>query len=77
MKRSGILVKLSLMLLVCLGTLAAAAPGTSAKNRCKERCDDIYRTRKNVCKAIPIKYERHRCEDSAKRARNDCKHRCR
>ena len=77
MKRNGILLKWSLMFLVCLGTIAAAGSEAGAKNRCKERCDDIYRTRKNVCKAIPIKYERHRCEDSAKRAKNDCRHRCR
>ena len=77
MKRSGSLLKWSLMFLICLGTIAAAGPAASAKNRCKERCNDIYRVRKDACKAIPVKYERHRCEDSAKRARNDCRHRCR
>ncbi len=77
MKKATFVLRLSLVLLVCLGTFAAVGPAANAKNRCKDRCNDVYRVRKDVCKAIPIKRERHRCEDGAKRAKEDCKRRCR
>lgn len=77
MKRTTFALRLSLVLLVCLGTFGAASPAANARNRCKDRCNDVYRVRKDVCKAIPIKRERHRCEDRAKRDKDNCKRRCR
>jgi hypothetical protein len=77
MKRTTVIPRLSLAFLVCLGTFAAVSPATVAGNRCKDRCNEVSRLRKAVCKEIPLKHERHLCEDAAKRAKNDCKHRCR
>ena len=77
MKRTSFVLRLSLMLLVCLGTFAAAGPASSARNDCKDRCKDRYNLRKDVCKAIPYKRGRKVCEDEAKQARNECKRRCR
>ena len=48
-----------------------------AGNRCKDRCNDVYRIRKEACRVIPLKGERKICERAAKRAKDDCKHRCR
>jgi len=69
--------KFSLLLLICLGTFGAVTPAANAGNRCKDRCNEAYRLRKDVCRAIPFKHERKQCEKSAKRAKDDCKHRCR
>jgi hypothetical protein len=77
MKRTSILLRLSLASIVCLGTLAAVSPASARGNRCTDRCADRYRFRKNACKSIPFKRERHRCEDGAKRAKDECKRRCR
>jgi hypothetical protein len=77
MKRSRFVLRLTLVLLVCLGTFGAVSPTANAKNRCKDRCNDNYRLRKDACKLIPLKGERHVCENRAKRAKDDCKHRCR
>ena len=67
----------SLVIILCLGTFAGMSPVTLAGNRCKDRCKDVYDLEKRACKAIPLKHERHSCEDAAKRAKNNCKHRCR
>jgi hypothetical protein len=67
----------SLAFILCLGTFAALTPAAVAGNRCKDRCNDAYHLRKDICKSIPLKYERHRCEDSAKRAKDNCKRHCR
>ena len=67
----------SLAFILCVGTFAAVSPATLARNRCKDRCNDVYHLRKNLCKSIPLKGERHRCEDGAKRAKDNCKRGCR
>jgi hypothetical protein len=77
MKRTSVLLRLSLASIVCLGTLAAVSPVSARGNRCTDRCADRYRFRKDACKSIPFKNARHRCEDAAKRAKDECKRRCR
>ena len=67
----------SLAFILCLGTFAAMSPTTLAGNRCKDRCNDVYKLRKSACRSIPLKHERHRCEDAAKRGKNNCKRNCR
>ena len=67
----------SLTFILCLGTFAAFSPAALGGNRCKDRCNDVYKMEKNACKAIPLKHERHSCEKAAKRAKDNCKHRCR
>jgi hypothetical protein len=76
MRRTFVL-RFSLLVLVCLGMFSAVSPTAIAGNRCKDRCNDAYRLRKDACKLIPLKHERKQCEKSAKRAKDDCKHRCR
>jgi hypothetical protein len=75
MKR--IILRMSLVILVCLGTSAAISPTSAAGNHCTDRCAERYRYRKDACKAIPYKRGRQRCEDAAKRAKEECKRRCR
>ena len=77
MKRTSILLRLSLASIVCLGTLAAVSPAGARGNRCTDRCADVYRVKKDACRLIPFKNERKVCERRAKEAKNDCKHRCR
>jgi hypothetical protein len=77
MKRVSVLLKFSLALLICLGAFSVISTASAGGNRCTDRCADRYHYRKNVCKAIPFKRERHRCEDAAKRAKDECKRRCR
>jgi hypothetical protein len=77
MKRTRILWGVSLAFLLCLETFFGLAPAAVAGNRCKDRCNQVYRLRKDACRAIPLKHERHSCEKAAKRAKDDCKHRCR
>jgi len=64
-------------IILCLGIFAAMGQPTVAKNRCKDRCNDRYHLRKDLCKSIPLKYERHRCENAAKRGKDNCKRDCR
>ena len=63
--------------LLCLGVWGGSASAAGGGNRCKDRCNDRYNLRKNICKAIPYNQQRHRCEDAAKRAKDECKRRCR
>ena len=77
MKATRVLLRLSLALMIFLGTFVALSPVSVAGNRCKDRCNEVYRLRKDVCRAIPLKHERKSCEKAAKRAKDDCKHRCR
>ena len=76
-QRRAMVLRWSLAFILCLGTFSAMSPATLAGNRCKDRCNDVYKLEKRACKAIPLKHERHSCEDAAKRAKNNCKHRCR
>jgi hypothetical protein len=71
-----VILRVSLVLMVCLGASAAISPTSAAGNHCSDRCAERYRYRKDTCKAIPYKHERQRCEESAKRAKDECKHRC-
>jgi hypothetical protein len=75
--KATFVLRLSLMLLVCMGTLSALSPASEAGNHCTDRCADVYRVKKDACKLIPYKHERHRCEDEAKHNKDNCKHRCR
>jgi hypothetical protein len=77
MKPTTVILRLSLAFIFCLGTFAAISPASAEPNRCKDRCNETYRLRKDVCRAIPLKHERKSCEKAAKRAKDDCKHRCR
>ena len=77
MKGTRLLLRSLLVLLICLGGFSAVSPASAAGNRCKDRCNDRYKIRKDGCKAIPYKHARHACEDAAKQAKNECKHRCR
>ncbi len=76
MKRTRFALRLSLALLVCLGAFTPSAIA-SGKNDCKDRCKDRYNLRKDICKAIPLKRQRHSCEDAAKHVRDQCKRNCR
>lgn len=76
-QQSFTVLKWSLVLILTLGTVFATGSTTIARNRCKDRCNDRYHLRKDACRAIPLKYERHRCEDAAKHAKNSCKRDCR
>jgi hypothetical protein len=71
-----IVLKVFLVLLACLGTSAAVSPASAAGNHCSDRCAKHYNYRKESCKAIHHKHERERCEEEAKREKEDCKHRC-
>jgi len=75
-QRAGVL-RWILAFILCLGAFSAMSPVALGGNRCKDRCNDTYKVEKNLCKSIPLKHERHTCEDAAKRAKNNCKHRCR
>jgi hypothetical protein len=77
MKSTNAVLRLSFAFIMCLGTFAAVTPASIAGDRCKDRCNDVYRLRKDVCKSIPLKHERKSCEKATKRSKDDCKHRCR
>jgi hypothetical protein len=77
MKSANAVLRLSFAFILYLGTFAAVTPASIAGDRCKDRCNDVYRLRKDVCKEIPLKHERKSCEKAAKRSRDECKHRCR
>ena len=76
MRRVRILLGFSLALLIWLGAFSVASPTSAGGNHCTDRCADRSHYRKEACKAIPFKHERHRCEDAAKRAKDECKRRC-
>jgi hypothetical protein len=72
-----IFTRVSLLGLLCLSSAVAVSPASGAGNRCTDRCADRYHYRNRLCKAIPFKRERKRCEQEAKYAKEECKHRCR
>jgi hypothetical protein len=61
---------------LCLGVWTGPVVA-GGRNDCKDRCKDRYNLRKDICKAIPYKRQRHSCEDAAKHVRDECKRRCR
>ncbi len=71
-----VVLRLTVALLLLLGMFASVGAAVPS-NRCKDRCNDTYRVRRDLCRAIPLKHERKSCEKAAKRAKDDCKHRCR
>jgi hypothetical protein len=75
-QRAAIL-RWSLAFILSLGMFVGGSAASVPGNRCKDRCNEAYRLRKDLCKSIPFKHERKRCENSAKHAKDDCKHRCR
>ncbi|HBB89240.1 MAG TPA: hypothetical protein DC047_16675 [Blastocatellia bacterium] len=75
--RQSVILRLSVAFLLLLGTFASVGAAIVPSNRCKDRCNDAYRLRKELCRAIPLKNERKTCEKAAKRAKDNCKHRCR
>jgi hypothetical protein len=75
-QQHGILLRLGLALILCLGAFVHADAAVPS-NRCKDRCNEVYRVKKDLCRSIPLKHERKRCENAAKHAKDDCKHRCR
>ncbi len=77
MKRVTVMLRLTLVSLICLGTFSTVSPASGAGNRCTDRCADIYKVKKDACKLIPFKSERKICERRAKEAKDDCKRRCR
>jgi hypothetical protein len=76
-QQRGMFLRLSLAFVLCLGAFFPASAATVPGNRCKDRCNDVYRLKKDLCRSIPLKGERKACEKSAKRTRDNCKHRCR
>ena len=75
MKRASVVLRLGLMLLVCLGVCSAVSTASGGGNRCTDHCADIYKVKRDACRLIPFKTERHICERRAKEAKKDCKHR--
>jgi len=75
-ERPTALLRVGLAFILGFGIFASSASATFARNRCKDRCSDRYNFRKDLCKSIPLKYERHRCEDAAKHSKESCKHGC-
>jgi hypothetical protein len=74
--KSRLGLRVLVMALLCLGVWSG--PATAAgRNDCKDRCKDRYNLRKDVCKAIPYKRQRHSCEDAAKHVRDECNRRSR
>ena len=80
--RASVLTRVTLAILFFCGLFLAASSITGVaapdrqRDRCKKRCEEVYKVRKLECKRFRGR-ERHRCEDEAKRDRNDCKDRCR
>ena len=58
MKRTTLILRSSLLLLVLLGGFSVVGSASGAGNRCTDRCADRYKVRKDVCKAIPYKHAR-------------------
>jgi hypothetical protein len=73
----GLFLRLGLAFILCLGIFIPANAAGVPGNRCKGRCNDVYRLKKDLCRTIPLKSERKICERAAKRTKDDCKHRCR
>ena len=77
MKTVKVIKGIALSLVVCAVMFVGADSTTEAGNRCTDRCADVYKVKKDGCRLIPFKTERHICERTAKEAKNACKHRCR
>ncbi len=75
--KRGVVSRALVLALLCVGVWAGSASAAGGGNRCKDRCNERYRLRKDVCKVMPYKHQRHRCEDAAKRSKDECKRRCR
>jgi len=74
-QKQGMILRWVLVFILNLGTIASATAATAPSNRCKDRCAEVYRVKKDLCRSIPLKHERKLCEKAAKRSKYDCKHR--
>ena len=68
---------LSLSLFLAGLWLSTGSISAAGGNRCTDHCADVYKIKRDACRLIPLKTERHICERRAKEAKNDCKHKCR
>jgi hypothetical protein len=71
------MLKLGVAFILLLGSSAFINAAAVPSNRCKDRCNDAYRVKKDLCRAIPLKHERKSCEKAAKHSKDNCKHSCR
>lgn len=78
MKRSNFCLSLIAALLICFGAFVTAGTASAAPraNRCKDRCNDVYRRRREECQGLR-RGEKRQCEDRAKNAHDECRRRCR
>src|SRR6185295_666542 len=63
-QRRARVLRWSFAFILCLGTFMGMSSTTLAGNRCKDHCNDVYKVEKRACKAIPLKRERHSCENA-------------
>ncbi len=77
MKVVRIIKGLGLLFVVSAVMFLGAGTTSEAGNRCTDHCADIFKVKRDACRLIPFKTERHICERRAKEAKQDCKHRCR
>jgi len=78
MKRVNSWVSLFAALLICFGAFVTPSTASAAAraNRCKDRCNNVYRRRKEECRGLR-RWEKKQCENRAKYARDECRQRCR
>jgi hypothetical protein len=78
MKRANYYVSLIAALLICFGAFVTpgTASGAARADRCKDRCNAVYRRRKDECRGLR-RWQKKQCEDRAKNARDECRQRCR
>lgn len=79
MKRVSVFTRIGFAVVLCVSASAVFIPVSAAAargDRCKDRCNRIYRERKDSCHGLR-RGEKHRCEDRAKFERDECRRRCR
>ena len=77
MKMATAVFRITFALIIFLSAFAMNNSAAFARNHCKDRCNDTYHLRKDICREIPLKRERHSCENAAKHDKDRCKHNCR
>ena len=78
MKRVNLFTRIRFAVLLCVSASAVFIPTSTAAggDRCKDRCNRMYRERKDSCHGLR-RWEKRRCEDRAKFERDECRRRCR
>ncbi len=71
------LMRVSLMIVLAMGTLGGLSASAFAQSACKKACNETFRKAVHDCRSVTPRAKRQRCEIDARKAHRECLKACR